>query len=288
MESVEPQIVRAPHEEGGELHAPDSLTMRFSGDIRNLLMAGRTFVMQVAHPSVGAGVWEMSAFREDPWHRLREIDRSGNAMIYEGPAAAAAEGKRLRYLHRHIAGVDGNGRRYHSLEPDVYGWVHMVFIDSTVTMNALYGTPLTRAEEERLFIEWRQGGRYLGLRDRDMPATLDDYWATYRRAIDETLEYNEAVDYILRADALAKPKFLSTVSDEAWARIWKPLGAATRKVTMSALHPAFRRKIRHHQPWTARDEAEMRRFQRLVRATVPRLPERLRVSNAARRAACPM
>ena len=152
---------RPYREQGGELHAPDSLSARDGMDIRNLLMAGRTFVMQVAHPAVGAGVWELSAFRQDPWGRLREIDRSGQNMMYRGEEGAIAEGKRLRFLHRNIQGEDSRGRRYHSLDPEVYGWVHMVFIDSTVTMHAQYGTPLTRREQERLFVEWRQGGRCL-------------------------------------------------------------------------------------------------------------------------------
>ena len=54
-----------------DMHAPDSLSIRFYGDVRGWLMSGRTFLMQVAHPAVGAGVWEHSTFRQDPWHRLR-------------------------------------------------------------------------------------------------------------------------------------------------------------------------------------------------------------------------
>src|SRR5262245_35992363 len=83
-----------------DMHGPDSLSIRAWGDVLSWFMSGRTFVMQVAHPAVGAGVWEHSAFREDPWKRLREIQRSGRNFALRGREASREEGARLRYLHR--------------------------------------------------------------------------------------------------------------------------------------------------------------------------------------------
>jgi uncharacterized protein (DUF2236 family) len=271
-----------------DMHAPDSLTIRFYGDIRAALMSGRTFLMQVAHPAVGAGVWEHSTFRQDPWRRLREIERSGRNFVLRGPHASRQEGARLRYLHRNIAGVDGRGRRYHALDPEVYGWVHMVFLDSIVTMNALYGTPLSRAAQEQLLVEWRQGGRNLGLKDRDMPATLDAYWARYEHVIATELEYNPAVDHILTTAAPPPPPGLRHVPAWLWRAAWKPVGRTSRKLILSALPPSYRRKIAVHQRLSEDDERSVARFQRFVRAAVPRLPEKLRYAPSARRAMCPV
>jgi uncharacterized protein (DUF2236 family) len=271
-----------------DMHAPDSLSIRFYGDVRGWLMSGRTFLMQVAHPAVGAGVWEHSTFRQDPWHRLREIDRSGRNFVLSGKEASLAEGARLRKLHRNIKGVDSRGRPYHSLEPHVYGWVHTVFLDSTVTMNALYGTPLTRAEQEQLFVEWRQGGRVFGLRDRDMPATLDDYWAHYEHMIETELECNAVVDHILTSGVPAEPPALRYMPRWLWRALSGPLGAASRKLILSSLPPSYRKKIADRHPWTDADERGMERFRRIVRATVPHLPAKLRYRAAARRAMCPV
>jgi uncharacterized protein (DUF2236 family) len=277
-----------PAHEPFDMHAPDSLTIRTSGDVRSYLVAGRTFLMQVAHPAVGAGVWELSNFRNDPWHRLRELDKSGNAFAFSGREAAIEEGKRLRRLHKDIQGVDTRGRKYHSLDPLVYGWVHTVFLDTMVTMHKLYGTPLTRAEEEQLFIEWRQAGRLFGLKDKDMPESLDAYWAYYEHMIEHELEYTKVVDFMLRDTTPPRPPALARMPKALWKQTWKPLGKLSRSLTLASLPPSYRKKIAAHHPWTERDERSQERFRAFVRTVVPRLPERLRIIEPARAAMCPV
>ena len=265
------------------MHAPDSLTIRYAGDIRTVLLGARTFLMQVAHPAVGAGVGEFSSFRQDPLRRLREVARSGNAFMFSGRKSAEREGQRLRHLHRNIQGTDSAGNRYHSLDPEVYGWVHTVFFDTAVTMHELLGTPLNRSEQERLFGEWRQGGELLGLRDQDMPANVDAYWAYYNGMIETTLEYNAVSHHILNAPV---PPFgvLKRIPEGVWETVMTPIGQASRRLTVGALPPRYREKISAHEPWTAEDERWMRRFCAAVKTVVPRLPLRLRVTPAAYRA----
>jgi len=260
----------------GQLHGVDSLTIRLSGDVRMGLLGGRTFVMQVAHPAVGAGVNEFSAFRSDPWTRLEQIAQSGIRYLYRGEAAGYAEGQRLRRIHASIQGIDGRGRPYHSLDPDVYGWVHTVFFDSIVTGHALFGEPLARAQQEELFDEWRQGGRVFGLRDADMPGSVDEYWSFYTEQIEKTLEYNPVMDWILRGERVPRPPNLAWLPERAWSLVWRPLARLQRQLILGTLPPAFRAKIAAQQPWTARDQRRFDRFARFVRRAVPRLPERRR------------
>ena len=208
------------------MHGPDSLTIRLAGDLRVGLLGGRTFVMQVAHPAVGAGVDQFSKFRSDPWKRIEQITQSGIRYLYRGEQAGFEEGRRLRRIHQGIQGVDRHGRAYHSLDPDVYGWVHFVFFDSIVTAHALFAEPLTRAQQERLFEEWRQGGRVFGLRDEDMPASVDDYWRVHADAIERTLEYNPVMDWILRGEQVPKPPNLAWLPDALWALALEAVGEA--------------------------------------------------------------
>jgi uncharacterized protein (DUF2236 family) len=272
--------------EAVDLHAPDSLTIRYAGDFRMGLLSGRTFVMQVAHPAVGAGVDEFSEFRRDPLRRLREIARSGEAFMFSGREAAERESRRLRNMHRNIAGVDSRGQSYHALDPAVYGWVHTVFFDSAVAMHELFGTPLTRSEQERLFAEWRQGGKLLGLRDEDLPADVDAYWAYYSRMIETTLEYNAVTRHIMSGRL---PRFgaLKRLPPAVWAQLSAPLATRSRRLTLGTLPPAYRRKIAAHEPWSAEDERWFERLRSMVRTLAPRLPTRLRVSRAAYRAMHP-
>lgn len=258
------------------MHGVDSLTIRLAGDVRMGLVGGRTFVMQVAHPAVGAGVNQFSEFRSDPWKRLELIAQSGVRYLYRGEAAGFEEGRRLRRIHADIKGVDSRGRKYHSLDPDVYGWVHTVFFDSIVTAHALFGDPLTRAEQERLFLEWRQGGRVFGLRDEDLPESVDAYWRLYAERIESTLEYNAVMDWILAGEQMPKPPNLAQLPDAVWTRLWRPLARLQTKLILGTLPPAFRAKIADHRPWNETDQRRFDRFARFVRRTVPRLPEKWR------------
>jgi uncharacterized protein (DUF2236 family) len=263
------------------MHGRDSLTIRLAGDLRVGLLGGRTFVMQVAHPAVGAGVNEFSEFRSDPWKRIEQITQSGIRYLYRGEAAGYEEGRRLRRIHANIQGVDTRGRAYHSLDPDVYGWVHTVFFDSIVTAHALFAEPLTRAQQEGLFEEWREGGRVFGLKDADMPASVDAYWSFYADSIEKTLEYNPVMDWILRGERVPKPPSLAWLPEAAWSVLWRPFAHLQRKLILATLPPAFRAKIAPEQPWSARDQRRFDRFARFVRSAVPRLPERWRMDPEA-------
>ena len=266
-----------------DIHAPESLTLKLGGDIRTGLLAGRTFLMQVAHPQVGAGVHQLSNFREDPWHRLREINKSGERFVMSGRAAGVEEGRRLREIHRNIQGVDGNGNRFHSLHPQVYGWVHTIFLDTDLTMCRLFGTPLTRREEERLFEDWREMGYLFGLRDQDMPATLDAYREYFDHMIETTLEYNEVVDSILTITP-PRPETLGWLPPSLWSLFMGPTKHLHRLLTLSTLPPAYAEKIRPHAALTVKEEKQAQRLQGIIRTLAPRLPERLRYTRAAWRA----
>src|SRR5271166_4929316 len=58
-----------PPEEQWPLLAPDPLTITWqcASDARVILAAGYALLLQVAHPTVGAGVSEHSQFLLDPW-----------------------------------------------------------------------------------------------------------------------------------------------------------------------------------------------------------------------------
>ncbi|MFZ5757039.1 MAG: oxygenase MpaB family protein [Pseudomonadota bacterium] len=268
------------------LHRPDSMSLRYGGDLRVALLAQRMFVLQVAHPAVGAGVWQHSAFREDPWKRLREIRESGRRFMYSGPDAARAEGVRLRELHRDIKGTDSHGRRYHALNPETYGWVHAVFLDTTITAHALFGTPLTRAEQRLLFCEWREGGHFFGLREQDLPRTLEEYEAFWDHAMRHTVEWSDILAYLLDPDMPVPPAppALSLLPAPLWRGLWKPLQQRMHLLTLGSLPPVLRERFPEHLPWGDGDAARFAAWQRRVRRAFEWLPVPLRYPGDARHA----
>src|SRR6058998_3708472 len=99
---------------------PESITWRRAGDARAMLGAGAALLLQVAHPTVAAGVREHSDFQRDPWGRLLRTLDFVNLLIYGGPEAAARTGRAVREMHKRIRGVAPDGTRYHALEPEAY------------------------------------------------------------------------------------------------------------------------------------------------------------------------
>ena len=187
-----------PDEIPGLVAKPGSAVWRYSGDARLIGTGAYAILLQVAHPTVGAGVTEHSDFRADPWGRLlRTLDYS-YVMTYGGPALAGEMGGRIREMHKHIKGVKPDGQRYHALEPEAYAWVHATLADSIVRGSELLARPIPAGELEAFWAEWRRGGRLIGVRERDLPETWADFGA-YFEDMTGRLERTTAVDEVLES-----------------------------------------------------------------------------------------
>ncbi|MFD9969793.1 oxygenase MpaB family protein [Streptomyces sp. NPDC059017] len=265
---------------------PGGVLWTLVGDVRGLLMLPAALTLQVAHPAVGAGVDEHSVFRTDPWGRGERSLRSLQLWVYGGDAAVE-EGRRLRRLHRGIQGTDTRGRRYHALTPEYYAWVHATgFPVHHHAIRYLY-RPFTEAQERRLYEEWLSVGRVLGIGDRYMPGTVEEFWPYYRRVLADELEATAVVRELLATDRrLPPPAFgplpLRLLLRLSWPLILPRFLRLRRFLTVGLMPPDAREAI--GLPWTAGQERRLRRFGRAVRIVVPLLPERLRYLPQARQA----
>ncbi|WP_079100139.1 oxygenase MpaB family protein [Streptomyces sp. WMMB 322] len=258
---------------------PDGMLWDLAGEVRVLLTLPAALTMQVAHPAVSAGVDEYSVFRTDPWGRAERSVASVQRWVYGG-AEAVEEGRRLRRLHRDIRGVDAHGREYHALTPANYAWVHAtgfpVFQHSRRYLGA---RPYTQDEERQLYAEWLQVGRVLGIQDRDMPQTLEEFWPYYRRMLREEVERTLVVEELVSVGRRVPPPDRGPRPVRVLLRLlWPVLRPAfarfQRFVTIGFMPPDAREAI--GLPWSPRQERRLVRLGRVTGALVPRLPERLR------------
>ena len=148
---------------------PGTITWRRAGDARVLIAAGYALLLQVAHPTVGAGVSEHSQFQRDPWGRLLRTLDYACTIVYGGPQAAGEMGRRIRSFHTQIKGTRPDGQRYHALEPGAYAWVHATLAEGIFAAHERFGRPFTEGQRQELWSEWRSLGRLLGIRDGDLP-----------------------------------------------------------------------------------------------------------------------
>jgi uncharacterized protein (DUF2236 family) len=257
---------------------PDSLVWKHAGDRLQLLLAGTTLVLQVAHPVVGAGVGDHSVFRKDPWGRLQRTTEWGLRLLYGGPEDAIRAGRDLRAMHRRIRGTDAEGRRYDALDPEAYAWVHMTSFFAMVTTQRHFGEqPFTDQEERRLYGEWLRQGRVLGIRDHDMPADLGRFRRYFDEMVVERLEATEIAHHLLEVSmrrAPIKPPPLRNLPTPIWDLAYGSAGGTAKLVTAATLPPALRGRLGLR--WDADRQRRFRRFRRIVKLGLPLVPARLR------------
>jgi uncharacterized protein (DUF2236 family) len=227
-------------------------------------------LLQVAHPTVGAGVSEHSEFRADPWGRLlRTLDYS-YTMAYGGPDAAAAMGARIREMHRRIKGIRHGGERYHALEPEAYAWVHATLAHSIVAGHSLLGRPMPSSEIHRFYDEWRRLGRLIGVGERDLPEGWGGFGDYFRQMCVERLQRTSAVEEVLEAIADPVGPPVPLIRGPAWRLLRIPAVRQIGLVTGGLLGPDLR--VRLGLPWSRVRDRELRILAAVSRAATPLLP----------------
>ncbi len=254
---------------------PGSVTWSRAADARTLLAAGYALVLQVAHPTVGAGVAEHSGYREDPWGRLLRTLDFTTSVIYTDPVSAAAVARRIRLRHRRIKGVRPDGRRYHALDPDAYAWVWASLYAAIVDGHERFGSPLARAERERMWAEWRRLGRLLGVREGDLPASLDAYEDYFEEIVQDVLEDNDSVRDVIASIGTPAGPPLPSYARPAWKIARLPAARSLRLATIGLLPALLRERL--DLRLTLGEELELRALGAASRAATPLLPRRLRV-----------
>jgi len=247
---------------------------RYAGDIRLLATGAYAILLQVAHPTVGAGVSEHSDFRADPWGRLfRTLDYT-YAMTYGGPKLAAATGRGIREMHKQIKGVRPDGGRYHALEPEAYAWVHATLAHSIVRGHELLGRPMSRQDVERFYAEWRLSGELIGVRERDLPVSWKEFGEYFERMSAERLEHTPAVEEVLEALADPTRPDLRFLPQAAWRVARIPAVHQIDLITAGLLGPGLRSRL--GVPWSRAKERELQLIAAASRAVTPLLPKTLR------------
>lgn len=267
-------VLPTDEEVPGLIPGPDSVAWRLSSDSRIMATAGYALMLQVAHPTVGAGVHEHSNFEADPWGRLlRTLDYT-TVMVYGPPELAGPMGRRIHEMHKHIRGRKPDGERYFALEPDAYAWVHATLAQAIVAGSERFARRMSPAEVEQFYAEWLGVGRLIGVPQGELPERWADFRAYFDRMVDERLEDNQTVHTVLRT--LAKPKAppLPMLNDPVWRAASLPMGRLGALATVGLLPPRLR--VRLGLRWTQGQAVELRALAAASRAATPFMPSSLR------------
>ncbi|MFL5824693.1 MAG: oxygenase MpaB family protein [Solirubrobacteraceae bacterium] len=261
----------------GVLTGPDSVSWRRASDVRLHAVMLYPLLLQVAHPTVGAGVSDYSDFEQRPWDRfMRTIDYV-SLLVYGGREAAAA-GRRLRELHRGFKGVREDGEPYHALEPEAYAWVHATLIETYVAGHAHFGKPMRPDQIERFYCEYRGLGRLIGVREGDLPDTWTGFRAYFEDMVSQHLVRTAACDQVLGAVRDAPPPPIP-IPHPLWRLLRLPAGQVLWLGGVGLMSADLRDRLAIR--WRGTDEAQFRLMGALSRSLTPVLPRSLRITGPA-------
>jgi len=271
---VPEQVLPSENEIRRLVPSPGSAAWELAGDARLLVGAGYALLLQVSHPTVGAGVSEHSDFTADPWGRLVRTLDYAYAMTYGGPRLAGEIGRRVWEMHKRIRGVKPDGTRYHALEPEAYAWVHATLVEAIVSGHRRFGRRLRPDEVEELYADWRRSGRVVGVPEGELPESWAGFREYFDRMVRERLERTAAVQDVLATLTAPSAPPLPLLSESAWRMARLPAAHVSALATIGLLPPLLRERF--GVGWSRGQERELRALSALSRAATPVLPPQLR------------
>lgn len=263
--AVRARLLRSEHVKAG----PGSVTWKINREMIVVAGWGRAILLQLAHPSIAAGVHHHSSFRGSLRASYRRLHSTVGAMLSltfgdtEQVIAAAAG---INAIHDRVRGA-----HYSAHDPDLQRWVHATLLESIPLTYERFVGPLSARERDRYCEEAAIMEPLLGMPAGWLPrdaAKLD----TYMR------------------DMVASGRLVVTDSSRALARAvlypprWHSVWLAFRPMqllTIGSLPSSIR--AAYGFEWRTSDERALARWTDALRASLRVLPPFAREWPSARR-----
>src|SRR5271155_3260561 len=103
-------------------------------------------ILELAEPSVRAGVWEHSSFRKNPLGRLQRTGLAAMVTVYGARSVAEPMIAGVVRMHAAIQGKTAAGESYSANDPRLLRWVHATAAYSFAEAYSRYVHPLSAEE----------------------------------------------------------------------------------------------------------------------------------------------
>lgn len=247
---------------------------------------------EVALVPVAAAVDKTGRFAANFADRGVRSGFSSFLAIWGDPADRAAEGERLKRMHREVRGR-GSGTfadvRYSALDPKLWNWIAVSGL--FVVLNSFTpctGITMTPAEKEAAYQQLLEAFRSLELPGKNaaLPATYCDAVQYYDSVVGTELSANPFLSRVT-ADLTRLPLptlMLSARLRRALTPPWlllRPIAGRVVKVcSFGILHPGVRELTGFE--WTSRHELEFELYTRMLQLAWRVLPDRVLLIPLAR------
>jgi uncharacterized protein (DUF2236 family) len=146
------------------------------------LSGPRALLMQATHPVAFAGFFAHTGALDEPYERLQRTAEVLDTIAFGPRAEADRMTRRVRALHRRVSGALAEpagrwpaGTPYRADDPALLLWILAALVDSALLVYGKYVRPLSRGERDAYWQDYKVIGRLFGLRDDEMPGSIEDF-----------------------------------------------------------------------------------------------------------------
>jgi uncharacterized protein (DUF2236 family) len=276
------------------LFGPGSATWTILRETALLFGGPRALLLQLAHPSVAAGVAQHSVVASDPLGRSVRTFSAVYPLCFGDLASALAVVRAVRRRHAVVTGRAAAGAPYRALDPILLRWVHATLYDTAVRMFEALVRPIDPAERARFFDESKVVQIAFGVPPDEVlatPTAFDSYFASVLASGDlsvtseartqwETLVRTPPSNALAGAFLVAPSRRATRLFDALPLRL--SVQGALRLFAAGTLPPRVRDA--YGLRWGRRDAVAFDAVVATIRAAWRRLPAALRFHPAYRSA----
>jgi len=137
-------------------------------------------ILELAEPSVRAGIWEYSSFRKNPLGRLQRTGLAAMITVYGARSIAEPMIARVVRMHAAIQGKTPSGASYSASDPRLLTWVHATASFGFAEAYNRYVNPLSEGDFNSLYLEGTPVSRLYGA--TDPPGSVDEMRSLFESA----------------------------------------------------------------------------------------------------------
>jgi uncharacterized protein (DUF2236 family) len=251
------------------VYGPASINWKVNCEAALFLAAGRAALLQLAHPWVAAAIAQHSRTLDDPVGRFHQTFRVMFTMSFGTLDEAFTAARRLHRMHESIHGVlpESMGRfaagsHYQANDVDALAWVFATLLESSLLAYDLALPPLSSAEREGYYREYRASAALFGVPPDQFPPDLSGFECYMQDA--------------MRSDMLGVSASTRRLAHHLHAGkgLLVPLPAWYRALTTHLLPPHFREEFQFE--YSSREQQSAERALHWIREIYPRLPAPVR------------
>lgn len=147
-------------------------------------------LLELAEPSVRAGVWDNSSFRRDPLSRLRRTGFAAMATVYGPRSEAERLIARVVAMHERVRGTTACGLPYSANDPRLLNWVQATAIFGFTEAYDAYSSTLAPDEKSAAFAEGQAAAKLYGA------VGAPGSWSAWEQLLADTVPTLEGSDIL--------------------------------------------------------------------------------------------